>query len=321
MYRYFLRTMAVSKNNIRLNLLFIFLDILFSIKGTLSTEAVERDGRSCKTSWSCGLNMCCRDPTGKTLSFDPYGFGVRSWVIPGDELKQGVCSRKLAQKGEICDSNCGCMPGFKCYRPLSFNNCCSEQTCLEADIVDYRRKFERRVWKECLDDPDCPLPGVRDRKTSTFSTLSQKSTDGGVETHSTTTAATTPIRMENAKTSSIGDNGVIQTIINVDGHGNERRDSTNNAILNKERNSFGRRVIGGGGRELPKYDASFFERRNKGIERKGFGDTMVSNKKSFVPEILDYEDNVKLHQSLMKRYYSNRQTNENAYSPKSSYSM
>lgn len=67
---------------------------------------------TCTKSYDCGQGMCCRAADGTVLSDQQQngGFGP-IFMHPDGGHQNGTCSTRLAQKGEVCDSNCDCDTG------------------------------------------------------------------------------------------------------------------------------------------------------------------------------------------------------------------
>ncbi|VDI80445.1 Hypothetical predicted protein, partial [Mytilus galloprovincialis] len=64
----------------------------------------------------------------------------------------GTCSSVLGKKGDVCDSSCGCEPGYKCYRPMS-GMCCPPMRCYNATWVEQQQHY----WANCH-PPTCYYP-------------------------------------------------------------------------------------------------------------------------------------------------------------------
>ncbi|VDI51985.1 Hypothetical predicted protein [Mytilus galloprovincialis] len=71
---------------------------------------------------------------------------------PGGSTSSGICSSVLGQKGEECDSSCGCESGYTCYRPMS-GVCCPPMRCYDAAWV----KQQQDHWANCR-PPTCFFP-------------------------------------------------------------------------------------------------------------------------------------------------------------------
>ena len=62
--------------------------------------------------------------------------------------------------------------GMECYRPLTFL-CCQKERCKDKQWVENRRKFEIKFWKKCLSDPNCKIPGIREKPSVVRHTVQQ----------------------------------------------------------------------------------------------------------------------------------------------------
>ncbi|KAK3607984.1 hypothetical protein CHS0354_009919 [Potamilus streckersoni] len=127
--------------------------LLFAVsQGAVTTN--KPLGTNCMSSYECGTGVCCRDAAGHLVdgNLDPQGpFG--HLAFGGQVSTSGTCSSKLGQKGDVCDSNCGCDQGLECYRPMS-GVCCPPMTCYDATYV----KQQREYWHNCFSNPSCPIP-------------------------------------------------------------------------------------------------------------------------------------------------------------------
>ncbi|XP_041361966.1 uncharacterized protein LOC121377934 [Gigantopelta aegis] len=111
-------------------------------------------GTTCRSSYACGSNHCCRDAGNHVISTAEGNGpgGIFGGPILGSPAS-GTCVAGKAQKGEMCDGTCQCDTGLSCYRPMS-GICCPSSTCVDASYAQKQHEY----WSNCMKNPHCYLP-------------------------------------------------------------------------------------------------------------------------------------------------------------------